>query len=322
MHKASGWLRLANGRFGQNNGQSCHHAYHCHTVIRFLNMLDNYLKLLHTGHFRNLPTHDTTRICSLDYLVIWVLGGKGYAATEGRQVQARAGHLLTFNKNQGHSYRTDQQEPWDIVWLHFDGIAAGEVMKRMRAHADAQFPAVELGLDHVILQRFLELIQTVQMESNQPSMLADSMLWTVLGMMIHRLEHRAPHPGIQRQDQVRRVLTYVQDHLADPMTLNDLARQAGMSVSQLSRLFRKMYQLSPMQYVIGQRIARASLLLGETTLSIKQVAAQTGFYDPYYFSRQFRRVLGLPPKAYRLEQQARDRAVSVYGAPSTINHKS
>ena len=79
----------------------------------------------------------------------------------------------------------------------------------------------------------------------------------------------------------------------------DLARAAGLSASPFTRVFRRWTGLPPNEYVLRRRVEVARALLGDVGFSIKEVAARTGFEDPYYFSKVFRRIDGLPPTHFR-----------------------
>ena len=82
-----------------------------------------------------------------------------------------------------------------------------------------------------------------------------------------------------------------------------LAGCVNLSATHFSRPFRRYFGSSPMHYVIQQRMARAASLLAETAAPIKQVAHAVGYDDPYYFSRLFKRTVGLAPGAYRKRAQ-------------------
>ena len=78
-----------------------------------------------------------------------------------------------------------------------------------------------------------------------------------------------------------------------------LARQAGMGLSTLRRRFRQASGTALHAYALQCRTAAARKLLGETNLSIKEIAEKLGYNDVYFFSRQFRRNMGVPPATYR-----------------------
>jgi AraC-like DNA-binding protein len=83
------------------------------------------------------------------------------------------------------------------------------------------------------------------------------------------------------------------------LTLDDLANAAHMSQTHFLRLFKEMFDVSPIQYLIRQRIARACHLLHDPTLRVADVAQAVGFTDFNYFSRQFKQVMGHSPRDYR-----------------------
>lgn len=98
---------------------------------------------------------------------------------------------------------------------------------------------------------------------------------------------------------VRRVRDYILDHLAEPITLDELATVAGYSRYHFVRAFRESTGYPPYSYVINQRIAHAQLLLSTTRQPIALVAAACGFATHAQFSKKFREVVGHSPAQFR-----------------------
>ena len=97
----------------------------------------------------------------------------------------------------------------------------------------------------------------------------------------------------------RRVETLVEDELASPLRLEDLAAATGYSVAQFTRLFRATFGTSAHHYVMTRRIQRARMLLRTTRRSQLEIALECGFLSQQHFSRVFRARIGIGPKAYR-----------------------
>lgn len=74
---------------------------------------------------------------------------------------------------------------------------------------------------------------------------------------------------------------------------------AGLSVSHFSDLFRDQTGQSPMSYFTQLKIRQACRFLDLTDKPVKVVAIETGYGDPYYFSRVFKKIMGLSPEKYR-----------------------
>jgi AraC family L-rhamnose operon transcriptional activator RhaR/AraC family L-rhamnose operon regulatory protein RhaS len=83
------------------------------------------------------------------------------------------------------------------------------------------------------------------------------------------------------------------------LKLDDLASQAGMSVSTLLRRFRTATGSSPVEFLLRLRLERAREILSTTDRRITDIAFDCGFRDSNYFTRQFKRHTGLSPRAYR-----------------------
>jgi AraC-like DNA-binding protein len=105
--------------------------------------------------------------------------------------------------------------------------------------------------------------------------------------------HRALHPGVARA--VRRM----EDDLLEDLTVADLARAAGLSVSHLTALFNAQLGCPPMAWLQRERLALACRLLRNAYLSVADVAASCGYPDANYFTRLFRQVHGCSPSAWR-----------------------
>lgn len=100
----------------------------------------------------------------------------------------------------------------------------------------------------------------------------------------------------------RRVLPavrFLETHLDCPISADELSRLCGLSITHLRRLFRVSTGMTPMEYHTRLRIRRACQLLHEGELSITQIAEALGYENVFYFSRVFKKVMGVPPKQYQ-----------------------
>jgi AraC family transcriptional regulator len=104
------------------------------------------------------------------------------------------------------------------------------------------------------------------------------------------------------QYQLKYITEYINAHLAEDISLSELASQIKLSQSHFSSLFRKSTGLSPYQFLIQQRVHRAKELLLIGDLAISEVAIAVGFYDQSHLNRHMRKLLGVSPR--QLRQQA------------------
>jgi AraC-like DNA-binding protein len=106
-------------------------------------------------------------------------------------------------------------------------------------------------------------------------------------------------PAVQPLLRLGNLISYLDQHYSDNLTLDDLARVACLSRRSLTRSFRNAYGDSPIDYLIRLRLDRAAVLLQDTDLTVLDIAQQVGFADSNYFARAFRRHYGASPTAYR-----------------------
>lgn len=96
---------------------------------------------------------------------------------------------------------------------------------------------------------------------------------------------------------------YIKNHYADAINTKTIADKFGFTPAYLSKLFREYKELTPSEYISLLRINKAKELLKNCpSLSIREIAAATGYDDPLYFSKVFKKLVGVTPKAYQAEQ--------------------
>jgi AraC-like DNA-binding protein len=99
--------------------------------------------------------------------------------------------------------------------------------------------------------------------------------------------------------RARRLIDYIEEHLSAGVSLDDLARLAGVSKFHLGRAFRNTIGLSPHAYVVQRRLAKALWLIKRSRTTLSQVARACGFADQAHLSRAFKARFGRPPSAAR-----------------------
>jgi AraC family transcriptional regulator len=105
--------------------------------------------------------------------------------------------------------------------------------------------------------------------------------------------------GKMSPGKLKQVLLFIEDHLPQNLSLADVARAAGISVSHCNVLFRESTGLSIHQYVIRRRVERAAWMLQEGRSPISQVALETGFAHQSHLAMHMRRIIGTSPRKLR-----------------------
>lgn len=94
------------------------------------------------------------------------------------------------------------------------------------------------------------------------------------------------------------ITAYINKHITEALTLDDICRKFSISKSTLQILFRKNLNTSPKQYFFNQKLQKSRLMIKEGRYTISQIAIQMGFSSVNYFSKKFKEKYGMPPSEY------------------------
>lgn len=126
------------------------------------------------------------------------------------------------------------------------------------------------------------------------------------GLVIQMLKKYAVCPPILReykyglpQYKLNQALDYIHAHLDSEVKLADLAQVLGMSQYYFCTLFKQSMGVAPYRYVLQQRVERAKVLLKNRELAIADIALECGFANQSHFTKHFRQLALITPKAYR-----------------------
>ena len=104
---------------------------------------------------------------------------------------------------------------------------------------------------------------------------------------------------INTQIRIQKMLSYIREHYAEAVTLEEITRSANISRSEAGRCFNAHVGCSPVDALIQHRLQVAHRLIKDTTRSLQEISYSCGFNSVHYFSRQFRKTYGYTPGQYR-----------------------
>jgi AraC family transcriptional regulator, arabinose operon regulatory protein len=187
-----------------------------------------------------------------------------------------------------------RENRWDHSWIHCVGSTIAATLET----TDVRFAHPLFLSDANLVERYLPAIQEEIQTHPQPDIL---ILENYFLNWIRELQRatdprKDAHRISQRLTTVRK---FIEDNVACPVTLKEMANRANLSISHFSSEFRKSFGTSPIEYVLRLRMQQALYYLRDLNLPISEVASRVGFCDPFYFSKQFKKRCGVSPLNYR-----------------------
>jgi AraC-like DNA-binding protein len=261
----------------------------------------------HLPHPHGYPMHHH----DFSELVI-VLGGSGCHVTQTGRYPISRGDVFVLLADEIHGYEDTHglemanilflREELDLPWAELKTLPGFHVL----------FTLEPLNRDRDIHQRPLRLpVETLRQMSAwvdrlERELVEQSSGWTAAALgifllMVADLSRATGEDTAARKQSLLRVgevLSHIEQHYTEPITLAELAGVGCVSERSLTRSFRQAMGCSPIDYLIRLRIRRSLELLGMPGQTIASVAFTVGFHDSNYFSRQFRRVVGRSPKQW------------------------
>jgi AraC-like DNA-binding protein len=266
-----------------------------------------------------LPCFDISRDASCRYTVIHaVTRGTAFVVFEGCRQEVHPGEVFVLPPGAAHRYGTGSGEACGFAWVELDGE---ESARLARAIVDERGPVIRRpssGAFEAFIPRLFGLLgegRPSGPDYGEVSKLAYGML---VDLLAAGWGQAGPSGADARYLPVRRAMDKVQADLSARLSIEVLAREAGLSPAYFARLFRRLSGLTPARYVELARVeaARERLRLGDETL--EAMAEALGFCTASHLVRVFRRNEGLTPIAYRRQSRAFDGLPARHGENSVM----
>jgi AraC-like DNA-binding protein len=226
------------------------------------------------------------------YLLHYIVSGSGCYEADGRTFVLGQGEAFLAPPDVPIFYHAAEEDPWEYYWVGFSGPSAPLLLAQ--TPFTRRDPVLRPAAGMLLRQGLLDIYKA--RGADYPSAVRMSgYLQAVLGLLMER----SPQDEHALSAYARQGAVFLQQNYSRAVGVEEAARYAGVSRSCLYRAFQAEFGCSPSAYLIRFRLQRACQLLRHSSLSIGTVALSVGFEDPYYFSRAFRREMGVSPTEYR-----------------------
>lgn len=251
-----------------------------------------------------------------DYLLYFILDGKGVYRCGKRRFALRTGDGFLVEPDTAALCESDANDPWSYLWIGFGGARSADYLKRLGLGSQQltfYSPDGET-LAHLISSMLLHCPESIENDFALQGLLFQ--FFASLARSISLLTSAAckEQDKESREDlYVRRAVEYVQYNYSKHITVTDIAKYTAVNRSYLFTVFQRVLGISPQEFLTAYRLARAKGLLLLTNTSIAEIAAAVGYRDPLVFSKAFKQATGITPVQYRqIERDREAQGLSVF----------
>lgn len=251
-----------------------------------------------SGYFQCSPKYKLERTYER-YFIIYALQGIGVITDEnGEKTELHAGDIMMYPPDSYQNVSVDQDEPLIYAGLAFSGEFFDRLLQGSLLAAQQK---MTIGVNMELAMEFRNLVgdMIVFPEEQDDYILAKTLkIIAEINQMI-RTAYIPKDVNDHSRQCVEKIEAYILKNCREKITLDELAKESGLSKSWINVQFKRVFNISPMQFQMRERLEQAKILLADDSMSIGQISSTLGFSDQFYMSKVFKRHTGMSPTEYR-----------------------
>lgn len=231
------------------------------------------------------------------YCLHHIISGSGSFISDNKSYDLKKGDTFMLYPGLPVQYSADACNPWEYAWVGFMGQDAGSILHHTDFTKD--MPVIENSLPQELIYK--QLMHIYHLKGNQyaDEIAMTGALYTLLSCLIQYSRLPKEKKDDLQMAYVEKAIDFISIRYSYPITVDEIAEYTGISRSHLYRSFQNLIQQSPKEYLNNFRIKQACRLLKETRLSVGAIAHSVGFENNLYFSKAFKKNMGINPSQYR-----------------------
>lgn len=259
-----------------------------------------------------------------DVEFILVTSGRAVFNINGNIVQVDQGDAMFINAQQLHFFFSDTHRECAFLFavLHPDILCASKSIRKTLVEPvlrDTGLQYLHLSQDvtwqNDIIRSLYVMHQHQWEKTAQLSIQSHfNRIWKLLFERAHLEQEEQPVVSNYRLEILKQILAYLHAHYTEKITLEDIAAAGQISKSSCTTIFKAYLQETPINYLIGYRLTKATELLLYTDKTVTEIAYAVGFSGSSYFTEAFRKNFDQTPTEYRRKVTVQHRAASAANA--------
>lgn len=233
--------------------------------------------------------------------IMYIADGRGTITVGSKPYSVRKGDIVIYNADLVHEEESSSSEPMALYFMALGSLRLTELPGNhlLPPGLSCIYPSGKYA--GVFTDCFERLIPEFEKKEPFYAEITQNLAMTMVMYMFRIIneQNREASQLLQSNAGVRQATAYIQAHLHEEMTLEEIAKHCHMSKYYLSHQFTQVQGISLSTYILQSRITKSMQLLRETTMPVKEIAESVGFHDVPYFCRTFKKETSLTPLQYR-----------------------
>lgn len=233
------------------------------------------------------------------YLIKYTVSGEGILQYRGQTYTLKPNQIFWIDCREPQYYCTSPEAGnWRVLWVHFYGPTSAAYYEIFQAQNRGQ-PVMTLEPANRVSQAIQALLTLYSNPDNTltTDIYASEYLLETMVDVIKNTDQQREWLGVPQF--VQQVRSYLSEHYAERITLDDLAARFAVSKFHLQKQFKHYVGYSPSEYLLQVRLTRAKELLRTSDQPVAQIAADVGIQNTSYFINLFHKAEGITPAQYR-----------------------
>lgn len=244
------------------------------------------------GHYHCVAGYEIKRAWYELNLITYILGGTFWLEYGGKSYEAHEGDIVAINCQHPHAFGAG--EHMEFVWVHFSGGQSCALIDEVNSRYGPVLRHGNCGYLHEQLT-----IMVSDFRNNQPRG-AERLALDLLDLIYHLYPPDEPVVEQTKGGQaVMLAIEFMKLHLAEPVSVDEIADFVHMSKYHFSRIFRQAIGYSPYEYLLILKINLAKHLISTTEQTVAEIAYHIGYRSETGFANLFTEKVGIPPGRYR-----------------------
>lgn len=254
------------------------------------------------GYEQCEPGHSFGPATRNHYLFHYIISGTGTlmadnAKGETQTYSIKSGQGFLIFPGQITTYISDQNLPWEYVWIEFDGLRVKEAIDLTELSVNT--PVYHSHSKDLREQLMNEMLYIVHHAKESPFHLIGH-LYLFLDYLTQSAKSTKLLQSNKMSDYyIKEAINYIEQNFQNNITIEDIAAVCGINRSYFGKIFRNSIGRSPQEFLMNYRMVKATELLKLTSLSIAEIGSAVGYENQLHFSRAFKTIYGVSPREWR-----------------------